>query len=320
MWTKLGFALVLFCGLSVQDSNAQDVFEVVINCTFAMHGIHEFSGYACLTTNLDFDFSNPFYYITVVGEHETGRTDEDVRLFSVSDSVTNAIPANVFQVFRNLEAVEGVRSGITSITPPNFTFATQLRGVFINFNNIPVLFASPFNARGATITHISLYANQVQVILGGFFSGLVNLRYLSLAGNNILSLPPNLLNPAVNLRQFLASSNELETLHSQLFRLNVHLEIIGLEYNNINGIGPNIFNDLPNLEYIGLSANRCIDGWFDIGEQTSIDDVNEALADCFRNSPAEPPRTRTLLFELRGNMSMVNEYNEQILNIIGREW
>lgn len=320
MWTKLSFTLVLFCGLLVQESSAQDVFEVIVNCTYQMYWVHEFSGYACVTSNLDFDFSNPFYYITAVGEHETGRTNEDVRLFSVSDSVTNAIPANIFQVFPNIEAVEGSRSGITSITPPNFTFATRLLGVYFNFNNIPILFASPFNARGATITHISLYANQIQVITGGFFSGLVNLRYLSLGGNNIQTIPATILSPAVNLRQFLASSNALETLHARLFETNTQIEYIGLEYNNINAIGPNIFNNLPNLEHIGLSANRCIDGWFDIGERTSIDDVNEALEECFRNSPPEPPRTRTLLFELRGNMSMFNEYNERILNIEGREW
>lgn len=319
MFTKLAAILIFFAGLLVQGSNAQDVAEVRITCTFDMYGINVFFGYTCLTSNITFDFSNPFYYIVIDGEHTDGRTNDDVTQFAVANSALSSIPANIFQVFPNLEAIEGFQSGITSITPPNFTFSRRLRGVFITFNNMPGLFASPFMTQGATITHVSLYANQIQAIGGTFFNGLANLRYLSLANNNLQAIAPQVMTPLVNLREFLASSNALETLHARLFERNVHLEVIGLEYNNINAVGPNIFNDLPNLDYVGLSGNRCIDGYFDL-QRTPIDDVNEALQECFVNSPPEPARTRNLLFELRGNMSMFDEYNEQILNVQGRAW
>lgn len=96
--------------------------------------------------------------------------------------------------------------------------------------------------------------------------------------------------------------------------------MIGLEYNIINALGPNIFNNLPSLEFIGLQDNICTNQFFDINESQTIDDVNEALQECFDNSTPEPPRTRQLLFELRGNMTLFNEYNEEILSVEGRPW
>lgn len=318
MLTKLILAFVLSC-CSLQQSTSQDIFEVRINCTFEIYGQLEFYDYTCLASNLIFDFSNPFYYIVIDGQHLPGYTNINVTQLTISDSETSSIPANIFQVFPNLELIVGMRSGITSITPPNFTFARRLRGLFLTYNNLPILFASPFTTQGATITHLILFMNQVQAVGNGFFNGLVNLEYLNLGGNSIQVITPQMFAPLVNLREFLAPMNSIETLHPRLFERNLNIEIIGLELNNINAVGPNIFNDLSRLQTINFNGNRCINQTFNLTE-TPIAVVNETLRECFANSPPEPPRTRTLLFELRGNMSMFDEYNEQILNVLGRAW
>lgn len=320
MWSKLSFVLVLFfVGLLVQDSSAQEPREVRLNCSFEEFPIYEFVQYACVLRFIDFDFSNPFYYITINGEHMTGRTNDDVLNLIIQQSDTNVIPANIFQVFPNIQYIEAFRSGISSLTATSLTFAARLRGLFLNYNQIPALNGSPFWGRNG-VTHLNLYANAIETIGPNYFFGLTGLRYLSLGGNNLRTLAPEVLAPLVNLRHFLASGNQLESLSGRTFATNRVIQIIALEYNNITSFGPNVFGGLVSLEYIGLSGNTCVDEYFEFDGRVNIEAVNEALETCFDNFIPEPPRQRQLLFELRGNMTFFDEYNREILDVTGRVW
>lgn len=317
MFTKLSLALVLCFGVLVQNSTAQEPREVRLRCVFEDFPIYQFVQYACILRNISFDFSNPFYYITIEGNHMQGRTNEDVLNLVIQTSDTNVIPANIFQVFPNIQYIEAFRSGITSMGGTSFTFATRIRGLFVNFNNVPSLTGSPFFGRGG-VTHLNMYSNQIESISENFFFGLAGLRYLSLGGNNLRSIPPQLFAPLVNLRNFLASGNQIESLSRQTFATNRQVQIIALEYNMLNSLGENLFNGLDNLEYIGLTGNTCVDSYFEFDGRVDIDDVNNVLQGCFENFVPEPPRRRTLLFELRGNMTFSDEYNREILNVNGR--
>ncbi|CRL01814.1 CLUMA_CG015030, isoform A [Clunio marinus] len=317
MWTKTCLTLtLLFVGL-FNNVSSQELFEVRLFCDFGMYAINDFLNYACTVRNVTFDFSNPFYYIIIEGQHEPGRTNEDVGNFIIQSSNVNAIPANIFQVFPNIVAIYGFDAGITGINPPDFTFANQLRGIFASANIMPRLTGSPFFVR-STITDISFYSNQIEFIANTFFIGLLNLRYLSIEGNNIAALTPEMMAPLVSLRNFYASANRFETLSGRVFANNRNIEFIGLNENIINAIGPNAFDNLPNLEILALSQNSCVDEVFTINEDITIETVNQSLQQCFNNSVPEPPRTRTLLFEVRGNMTFFDEYNDELLRIEGR--
>ncbi|CRL01813.1 CLUMA_CG015029, isoform A [Clunio marinus] len=317
MWTKTCLTLILLFVGFFNNVSSQELFEVRLVCEFGMYPINEFFNYACIVRNVTFDFSNPFYYIIIEGEHESERTNADVLNFVIQSSNVNAIPANIFQVFPNIVAIEGANAGVSGINPPDFTFATQIRGVFANSNIMPRLTGSPFFVR-STITHLNLYSNQIEFIANTFFFGLVNLRYLSISGNSIEALTPEMMAPLANLRILLASDNRFETLSGRIFANNRNIEFIGLEYNNINAIGPNAFDNLPNLEYLGLSQNACVDETFELNDVVTIETVNQSLQQCFNNSVPEPPRTRGLLFEVRGNMTFFDEYNDELLRIEGR--
>lgn len=322
MWAKLSVVLGLFLfGLLVQNSSAQVIEprEVRLNCSFEDFPIYTFVQYACVLRFVEVDFSNPFYYITINGQHQPNRTNADVLNLVIQQSNTNTIPGNIFQVFPNIQYIEAFRSGITSLRDVTLTFAAGIRGLFLNYNNITALSGSPFWGRNG-VTHLNLYANGIETIEEGFFTGLAGLRYLSLGGNNLRSFAPDLFAPLVNLRHFLASANQIDRLSGRTFLLNRQIEIIALEYNNINSFGPRIFEGLNNLEYIGLSNNTCVSDVFEDETGISIDVIDEALQSCYENFVADPPRMRQLVFELRGNMTFFDEYNREILNVAGRAW
>lgn len=300
-------------------SRSQDVFEVRLPCEFENFSIYDFDNYACVVRDFTFNFSNPFYYIVIEGEHQEDRTNADVRNLVFEDSNINQIPANVFQVFRNIVAIQAINSGVTAITPVAFTFATFLEGLFITNNNIPRLVGSPFFTR-TSMTHLNLYSNNIEFISNNFFNGLVNLRYLSLGGNSLTTITPEMMAPLVGLRTLLASFNQIESLSPRTFTTNRQLEMIAFEFNSINAMGAGIFDNLPSLEFIGLLGNECVSEEFELGETRDIEDVNNELTVCFNNSIPEPPRRRQIVFELRGNMTLNNDDGEEIANVIGRSW
>lgn len=318
MWTKLCFGLALLCGLSVHQTAAQDILEVRLNCSFETYPIYNFLNYACVLRDVEFDFSNPFYYIMIDGVHEEGRTNADVRNFAMAQSSTNIIPSNIFQIFPNVVAIEAANSGIVAIPAANFAFAPAIEGLFISGNNIPALTGAPFWGRSG-ITSVSLYSNGIESIAQGYFNGLSGLNYLSLAGNRLTSITPEHLAPLVSLRNFLASSNQFTALSGRIFSTNRQIELIGLEYNSINAVGRGAFDDLESLAFVGFSGNECFNGYFDASTGI-IEDFIEALEPCFENAIPEPPRTRTLVLELRGNMTLLNEYREELLTVQGRIW
>lgn len=77
-----------------------------MTCVFDTTRIMDIEGYSCILSDLEYDFSTPFYFIRITGDHMDGMTNEDVRLIRITNSRINRIPANIFNVFPNAEAME----------------------------------------------------------------------------------------------------------------------------------------------------------------------------------------------------------------------
>lgn len=313
------FLFLVLLSFLLGSGNSQEVLEVNITCRFENASVYNFHNYACIIRELNFNFSNPFYYINIEGEHEDGRTNDDVRNLIVEESAINQIPGNIFQIFSNIQAIEASDSGISAITPLDFQFTQSLEALFMSNNQLTNLTGSPFFFR-PSVTHLNFYSNRIESIADSFFAGLSNLIYLSLGGNSITSLTPQMMAPLVNLRTLLASFNQIESLSPRVFSTNRQLEIVAIEFNNISAIGSGIFDGLESLEFIGLMGNECVDLEFELDDETTIDDVNESLGECFDNSIPEPPRRRQVIFELRGNMTLHDDFGELLTNVIGRNW
>jgi Leucine-rich repeat (LRR) protein len=168
--------------------------------------------------------------------------------------------------------------------------------------------------------HLSFAYNGIQTIADTFFSEMENLQYLSLGGNLLTTITPELMEPLTGLRLFYVYSNRIEALNTRTFRTNRQLVSMSFKSNRINAIGEGIFDDLRALEFIGLIDNQCVDDNFGEGGITSIENVDEELQICYNNTVRDPPRRRQVVFELRGNMTLQNDDGSTIVNYTGRSW
>lgn len=263
--------------------------------------------YTCTLADLDYDFSTPFYFIRVGGQHASGRTNEDVRNLRIRDSTINRIPANIFSVFPNIEALEVFNCGSLNFIPPDFYFANNLREVRIVDNTIPALMLSPFTGV-PTLETLILDNNGLTNLGPAPFVNLGQLRTLSIANNQIRLLTPRFFTPLRSLRTFDASNNAIEEIEGRIFSNSPDLEIVNLSGNNINAVGLSILNINENLQQLWLEGNRCANQNFVIGENVNLGVIREALSNCFANS-----RTGTqIAVNVVGNLIIYDE-NDQVL-------
>lgn len=311
MWTK---SVILLLGL-IAGYNAQIlVFEMT--CDFAMSVVLEVEGYTCTLSDLEYDFSTPFYFIRIRGEHLGNLTNADVRNVRLTNSRMNRIPANIFNNFPNAEALEVIDCYGLTFIPPDFLFAGNLKDArFVN-NQIPVIGISSFVfATGLEL--LNLDNNRINALTPTSFVGLTNLRHLSLANNNIRIITPRMLAPLVNLEIFVAPDNQLEVLDGRLFINNPRLITAMLVGNNINAIGSSFLNINENLRFLFMTRNNCVNRDFVDGD-TTLTNIRNNLEECFRNSPFGTQITLNVV----GRLTIFDETDNVLVTVdwFSTEW
>ena len=88
------------------------------------------------------------------------------------------------------------------------------------------------------------------------FRGLVNLRQLILAKNNISFIDAGSFLPLINLIELDLSGNKLTMINRDMFKGLNKLETLDLSQNKISQIRPNSFDDLVKLKKLNLSQNE----------------------------------------------------------------
>jgi hypothetical protein len=304
MLAKNSLAFVLLsCLVAV---NAQ-ILSFEIECDYGEHEILGNSRYTCTLDEIDYDFSTPFYFIRVVGNHDTGRSNNDVRNLRIRDSEINRIPANIFSVFPNIEGLEITNCGAINFIPPDFFFADRLREVRIANNRMGRLFVSPFISATA-IEHLVLENNEIADLGPNPFVGLSRLHTLSLANNQIQNITARLMRPLGALRNFDASNNAIEEVDGRLFVNSPQVEIVNLSGNSIRAVGNSILNINENLQQFWMAGNDCADQNFVIGTNVNLETIRTGLSDCFANSPFGTQIT----LNVDGNLIIYDE-NDQVL-------
>lgn len=307
MWTKFGVAVFLLSGF-VAELNAQ-ILTFTINCVFEDLRIHENDGYTCRLSDLEVDFSSPFYFIRVTGAHTEGRTNADVTNVKITNSRINRIPANIFNVFPNTLALEVIDCYNMTFIPPDFYFVDKMIYARIHNNVIPALGGSSF-VFATTLEVLFLDNNRINSLAATTFAGLENLRHLSLANNNIRTITPRMLAPLRNLELFIAPDNQLEQLDGRLFINNPELLSVNLVGNNINAIGASFLNINGNLRFLFLERNECASSNF-INDDANLNNIRSALGTCFDNSPLGTQIT----LDVVGDLTILDENDQVLLRI-----
>ncbi len=106
------------------------------------------------------------------------------------------------------------------------------------------------------IHSLDLSGNQLKTIPEDILNSLVNLRAIRLDGNQFTMLPTGIFNGLVNLRVICARNNQLTTLSQGIFTGLTNLSAIDFDGNQLNTLPSAIFSGLANLQWISLAENR----------------------------------------------------------------
>lgn len=306
---KLVVAIFVFICLETASAQVQ------VTCEFGDAQVLGRTNYACTLNNLEGNFttSTP---IVVGGQHLEGREDASVHILRINQATMNRFPSTIFNVFRNIEAVEVTNSGTFDLTQA-FLFSGNLLAIRLVNNTLPILpFA--FFSNTPNIERLDLSNNRIADLGFAPFFG-TRLSSVMMDQNEIRDLPENLFNNLITLSEVHFMNNSINRLNGNIFRDNPALRVADFSNNRIDSIGPDFLNPLPNLSTLGLAGNECIDRVFIIDGVTTRPIVNDALQVCFNNSATEPPpRSGTLLtLEVIGNLRILDSDGNEILNVSG---
>ena len=88
------------------------------------------------------------------------------------------------------------------------------------------------------------------------FEGLLNLEYLDISDNKVLSLPASALGRLPQLKRLKADYNRIGALSEEILKSVKGLEELSLAYNIIREIPKGTFGDLTNLKILNLFGNQ----------------------------------------------------------------
>jgi Leucine-rich repeat (LRR) protein len=306
MCSKLTIAALLLAGF-IASLNAQ-ILRFEMDCAFEdVQGSPNVEGYTCTITGVDYDFSTPFYFIRVGGEHLAGRTNADVRNLKFADCTMNRIPANIFNVFPNVEFFAISNCGTMSFIPPDFLFAGNVRNIRIGENTVnmigPLTFVSVSNTE---VLHLN--SNGIATVHLTAFTGLTRLRELNLNNNRLTTITTRQLLPLINLEVFTAVDNQISQIDGRLFVHSPSMRRVDLRNNAINAVGSSFLNINENLEELWFSGNQCASRDFVIGGDVDLRTIRNTFGACFENSPWGTQIT----LDVTGSLVIFDE-NEQLL-------
>lgn len=174
--------------------------------------------------------------VSVDGEHNLTKTNDDVIVFSNMYTKTNYLPSRIAAMFPFLERFYVASSRLKFISRKNF----------VGFKNLRVL---------------DLRYNEIATIPDDAFLDLFSLEVLTISGNVIKTLPMNAFVSLMDLRFFDASDNEIGAFDDEILSQSSKLQEILLENNKIKRINSNFerFNDIG---FVDLRDNVCIDALF----------------------------------------------------------
>jgi hypothetical protein len=120
--------------------------------------------------------------VRVIGEHEEGRSNEDVEAVKFSDFKLSQFPRNIGKYFPNLKALTVNNCALINVSKFDLMGLKQLRQLTLNGNSISTLPNNLFENTPA-LEFVSFYGNRIEFIGRNIFDSLLHLRYVNLKVN-----------------------------------------------------------------------------------------------------------------------------------------
>ncbi|XP_037036889.1 leucine-rich repeat-containing protein 70-like [Bradysia coprophila] len=198
-------------------------------------------------------------------------------LINLGDNLLATLPENLFANQQNLEYLTMNNNLINDFAPGIFRPLENLRYLFIENLNITTINSQLF-AQNFRLIYLYLGGNRI-TLSPNIFSGLDELRFMSLTNNGIGEIPhgtfaglPNLTALDLNWNNFTTlradsfpglsqlysidlSGNPIETIEENAFRGLEGLLSLIIERARLRDLNSVSFNNFPNLTYLALNIN-----------------------------------------------------------------
>lgn len=281
-----------------------------VECTFSVN----FQGYTCALH--DVELMTPNVNIIFEGEHIDNRTDADVVVVDIFDSMTPFIIQTMFTQFPNLRVLEIYR---TSVSYLEFPEAENMREITIVGGMIPRLENSTFSGL-RNLDRLSIRNSQIAEIEEEAFAGLTNLRHLSLIGNEIARIPTRALHDVPNVTWIDFENNNLTRVEASSFAESRNLVSLYLERNHIIEVEGNFseaFRDT--ISIVNMFGNLCSRRTFNNFNSGDRDAefvlFNMAMSNCFNNFVSGPEGARRVTLTVEGPMSFFDAFGNLVLRV-----
>jgi Leucine-rich repeat (LRR) protein len=157
----------------------------IIQCEFNVYALKYGmpSRYTCVVRNSEIFNGDRVTIEAAEGAHESDKTDDDVNYIQIKSAPNmNYFPANLENVFNNLEYIGMEHSKLRHITKSDLSPFTELKFLDLGFNELKVLHSDLFE-NNLKLKHIGLSYNKIAHIGPSTFSQLSELQVLFLNNN-----------------------------------------------------------------------------------------------------------------------------------------
>ncbi len=192
------------------------------------------------------------------------------RLQSLDMQLNNLhqIPPGFFCPLKNLGHIELSFNAIKDLNDLSISRAKDIKEEFrcsipaqslaLRHNGLVTVTPRALDGLSASLRHLDLSHNQVDVLVEAAFAGLTALEGIDLSFNRLAALPPKIFSATPNLLSLVLGNNTLGTIDIDVFANLTKLQTLNMSGNNLdeNWIRPGIFDGLHSLVVLDLSGNH----------------------------------------------------------------
>src|SRR5690349_13316143 len=161
--------------------------SISINCTCGIGSYAEIvkdPTYSCSV--IDLKTSREDEVVSdVIRQHDTNKTNFDVKLFKIIDQCLAELPEKLDLFFPNIDGLEVINSGLKTIKKEKFSAYKSLKYLNLMKNKIEVLPDGVFN-NSPTLQYILMNGNRLKVIGSAVFNPITHLKYVDFRRNTCL--------------------------------------------------------------------------------------------------------------------------------------
>ena len=165
--------------ISLSQSRGEDI---ALQCRFFTNSDGD---YTCQAEDLRV-FRKNSRITQVTGRHLYGKSNSDVTSFNIEYQETKYLPTGFMTFFPNARTFVVNSSGLKFFTRQDMSEATNLRRIFVNFNEIEELNGDTFTGFNYLET-LEMHDNKLRMIGAGIFDTISSLKFVNFRKNSCIN-------------------------------------------------------------------------------------------------------------------------------------